>query len=373
MSAQRSRVTSILVTLSTLLLTLGLLTLPGGVRADPSPSTAASPAQATDPTSLYLPMLAAIPVPRLAFVAGPADNLDVFTVNIDRTNLTQPATEPGILGDGGVGWSPDGTRIAYMTSDGIAIRRADGTDKQTLSATAGLGTYPITWSPDGTRIAFGGFCPAQRIVCIYLINADGTGLTRLSPTDFTLAVDPAWSPDGASIAFSGGKNQQAIFVIKADGSGLRQLAVEGNQPAWSPDGSRIAFTALRSPSIYSQVYVMNSDGTAERQVAQEMMYSSGPAWSPDGKRLAFGGRGNAVTYAAIYTVNVDGTGQIQLTDKLNTYRPHWSPKGDWIAYQVGGDGVSELWAMRADGSEKRRLADQVYFRSTAGSIAWQPR
>jgi opacity protein-like surface antigen len=62
--------------------------------------------------------------------------------------------------------------------------------------------------------------------------------------------DPAWSPDGKQIAFVDHRGAGDLYVMNADGSGLRQLTQSSlppaanygaRQPAWSPDGSRIAF------------------------------------------------------------------------------------------------------------------------------------
>jgi hypothetical protein len=74
---------------------------------------------------------------------------------------------------------------------------------------------------------------------IYVINADGSGLRRL-----TDGLDPAWSPDGKKVAFARWRDPRGIYVIDEDGRNETLLFgwSQAKAPAWSPDGSRIVFT-----------------------------------------------------------------------------------------------------------------------------------
>ena len=71
--------------------------------------------------------------------------------------------------------------------------------------------------------------------------------------------------------------------MNADGSNQKQLT-QGFAPVWSPNGRRIAF--LRGSSRY-QLYVMNADGSGQRQLAPSTAAEFDPDWSPDGRRIAF--------------------------------------------------------------------------------------
>ncbi len=108
--------------------------------------------------------------------------------------------------------------------------------------------YPA-WSPDGTRIAFMSMEPgaagSNPEYEIYVVRANGTGVRRLTSA---AGEDgwPAWSPDGGTIAFSSARSGRPsgdigplfeIWLMNADGSHQRRLSdVFGQFPAWSPDG-----------------------------------------------------------------------------------------------------------------------------------------
>jgi len=73
-----------------------------------------------------------------------------------------------------------------------------------------------------------------------------------------------------------------IYLIRADGSGLRRLT-DGMDPALSPDGTRVAFARWGSPH---GIFVLDLRSGEERRVASANQ-PRGPSWHTDGSRLAF--------------------------------------------------------------------------------------
>ena len=122
-------------------------------------------------------------------------------------------------------------------------------------------------------------------------------------TPFRAHRSPNWSPDGKSIIFEGVGNESAqIHVYTIGSQELTQLTIEGNnhQPNWSPDGMHIVFTSDRDSDHTSSIYVMNTDGSEQKQLLpyfwgndpssfeNPAMYDpQEPTWSPDGKWIAF--------------------------------------------------------------------------------------
>ena len=98
-----------------------------------------------------------------------------------------------------------------------------------------------------------------------------------------------------------------VFVMNADGSGQRNLSrhpADDSGPAWAPDGRKIAFLSRRDGRL--EIYVVNADGTGLRRLTNSPRGEYGPTWSPDGRKIAFlrllrqnGG---------LFVMNADGSG-----------------------------------------------------------------
>jgi TolB protein len=271
-------------------------------------------------------------------------------------------------------------RPADRCKDEIYVINADGTGLRRLTRNTVNDSNPV-WSPDGGKIALVRDRDNQHATAnIYVMNADGSGQRRLTP-NLRLAgrgrpsVELAWSPDWKKIAFVAGASYLGggdIFVINADGSGLRNVTNSVTTTfdfAWSPDGRRIAYLdykGLRGAS--APLYVVNADGTGKQRLTGPLMVDLGsPSWSLDGRMIAFTGRGGD-----IYTVHADGTGLRKLTHGPGgDVGAGWSPDGRRIVFLNFRDGRgTDLFVMNADGSGQRKLTDTPGVSELAAS--WAP-
>jgi Tol biopolymer transport system component len=204
-----------------------------------------------------------------------------------------------------------------------------------------------------------------------------------SPTKLTSGLDsdshPALSPNGRRIAFQRYTNTNAlpqIWVMNANGSGQRQLTRGGSaeQPQWSPNGDKILFQGFRGSSS-TELWVINADGSGRVRLTNSPHHVdvAGASWSPSGKVIAFARDSIDVPSdsGGIYVVKADGTGLKQLTPAPNRgavelRSPAWSPDGRKIAYVRSGNAV-EIWTMNSNGMNPRKLAGPDY-----GPPAWCP-
>ena len=192
---------------------------------------------------------------------------------------------------------------------------------------------------------------------IYTMNPDGSGPTRLTNNGAD-DVTPTWSADGTKIAWVSTRDgQYEIYTMNADGTGQTRVtnnAAADVGPSWSPDG-KIWFTTNRDgPASNYEIYRMNADGTSPVRVTNNPANDGWPRVSPDGTKVAFAS--NRDGNFEIYLMNPDGTGQTNLTNNANAdMRPNWTPDGAFITFDSDrqgdfGNGVSEIWVIRPDGS-----------------------
>jgi TolB protein len=190
----------------------------------------------------------------IAYRSEPNDYPELWLMNADGSGQHR-LTEDG----GFPTWSSDGSMIAYAPGGGpsgkssIAIMNPDGSGRRRLPGTD-YGEYP-SWSPDGKRIAFSSNLSGQALMSI--VDVDGSRVVDLSSVGEGGKV--AWSPDGRTILFASHRdhsdNYTDIYVMRPDGTGVKRLTrAHGETPAWSPDGRYIGFSA-------AGLFVMRADGS----------------------------------------------------------------------------------------------------------------
>ncbi|HEX8292194.1 MAG TPA: hypothetical protein VF570_10585, partial [Pyrinomonadaceae bacterium] len=310
---------------------------------------------------------------------GSGANPEVFVVNLDGTGLLNLSDSPGF--DHSADWQPAAAppaprhngRIAYnkwgqvnsTPDDGVYLINPDGSGETKVPAS--LRDQTPVWSPDGARLAVVSSPPGPHSGSVSgfgveLVYPDGTGRVRLND-NVEAGTRVAWSPDGQKIAYTSwgqfGANAD-VWVMNSDGTNpvnLTDHAAYDYLPSWSPDGSKLAFTSDRSGNL--DVWVMNSDGTNPHNLTNYYARDYYAAWSPDGSKLVFtcADRANVFNGDDLCVMNADGSNVVNITrsDSVNDGMAAWSPDGQKVIFNSRRDGNWDLYVVNADGTGEARL------------------
>ncbi len=276
--------------------------------------------------------------------------------------------KPAVAIDGTIVFA---TPIKGQTAD-IYLLDAQGTRRLTGGGAVNR-AYPV-WSPDGTRIAY-----VTATDQLAVINRDGTGGAYLTPETNSNMVTgrPAWLPDGNISLYVGGK----LAVLGPDGSGVAVLTPSNPKLrtggfggsagyAWSPDGTQLVFDC-GSPTSFPEVCLFDAASGESRTLLEPERAFYSFAWSPDGRKIVAGdysGGSQGVVDAAddLYVFDADGRGLHAIAQPGSEANPAWSPNGSMIVYDCSTDdpesdtGSSlDLWVMNADGSGAQRLSSGI--------------
>ena len=233
----------------------------------------------------------------------------------------------------------------------IYVMDADGGNQENLTKNPANDREP-NWSPDGTKIAFVSSRDGGRSQ-IHIMDADGKNVIRLTDGPGQKG-DPDWSPDGKKIAFSVDDLVNHIDVMDADGRNRERLEDKAMYPSWSPDGKQIAF-------VHDEIYVIGVGGQGRKRVTHDLESKFNPSFSPNGRRIAYDAWQEGFYH--IYVVGADGRNRVRLThNEEHHWGPAWSPDGQMIAYYVlDGNRVGNLHGtihlMASDGRYIRQLSD----------------
>jgi Tol biopolymer transport system component len=247
-------------------------------------------------------------------------------------------------------WSPDG-KLLYFASD------RDGTmglfriaiDEETGKATGEpepIGT-PSLWSGyfsasrDGRQIAYQSRAESSTIEWSAFDRVAGKMVGEPEPIlrGSLLVRNLDVSPDGRWIAFATRGRQEDIFLMRSDGSGIKQLtndAFKDRAPVWSPDGKQIAFYSNRV--FRYEIWSVRPDGSGLTQLTRG--HGEGiayPTWSPDGSTVAFWD--NETTYLYPLAAAAGAPRVLPKPGDEIFFAIGWSPDGKWLGGKTSKDGI----------------------------------
>ena len=283
--------------------------------------------------------------------------------------------------------SPDGKKVAWVetligrngaptgnTAIYVAEAKA-GAAPHRISAGVGKTDYAeggVAWSPDSKRIAFLSDAGKRGQQQLYVTDAAGGPARKLTSGVGFLAA-PAWSPDGKTIALLFTENatrasgplvaetpqtgeikesvtEQRLALVDVATGKLRQISPADMyvyEYDWSPDGKRFAVTAAHGNGDnnwwIAQLYTLDAAGGAMTSIYKPSLQITSPVWSPDGTHIAFLEglmSDEGLNGCDIFLVN-DAGGELQ------NLTPGMKASASWLVWQP--DGKKILFAEDVDG------------------------
>ena len=321
--------------------------------------------------------------------------------------------------------SPDGKLLAYAGGEpshtSIFVRQVSGGEAIRLAN----GRAP-QWSPDGSKLVY---VDSTGIAMVPALGGSpqrlitGSAGAQGRPDVSQLATSPAWSHDGKSLAYTEGP---AIWIANADGTEPRKIMTskEPHSLSWSPDDGRLAFVEGNLAFVYatdqfgniapSTLWIVGRDGKGAASLTDEIHHNVSPVWTSEGDGILYvsnirGGRDlyyqrvrgsradgppqRLTTGLKIHGIAVGGEGRIaysvwntsvgiwslpfprsgtasnatghqitSATERIEVVR--LSPDGQWLAFDSDRSGNMDIYKMRIDGTGLQQLtrnpADDFY-------------
>ncbi len=293
---------------------------------------------------------------------------NVWMINFDGSD-NRPITT-GNYRDTTPRWSPDGSRVAFVSDRGGSAQIWQRwSDSGQMARMTSLPEPPsaIEWSPDGRHIAF-----------LSLVAEHGRQLGNLPhPPEGAKWADPAKIIDRLVYRFDQigylKPGYSHVFVVAADGGAARQISTgkfnhggpglgAGARPVWSPDSKSILISANRTAdweydSVNTEVHEFSVADGSVKTLTSRKGPDNAPAISPDGKRIAYTGfddRHQGYQVSNLYVMMRDGSSSRHLAAELDrdVTNPTWAPDGRGLYFLYADKGDTKLGYAPLDGKAK---------------------
>jgi TolB protein len=233
---------------------------------------------------------------RIAFASDLSGQPRLYVMNRDGSHQHLVFSDQPDYNDLLPNYTPDSNRFIFTRcqAEGVCAIysvRVDGTQLRALTrfqpSLDVVDFFPAV-SPDGARIAFTRFNAGGIQAQVYVMGADGSGAHPITPPALE-GFAPDWTPDGRHVLVASNANRlgSAIYQVRPDGSGLKRLTrpqFPHNDilPSSSPQGNRIVFISDRPyPDLCCrQLFVVRADGSGLRRLATDLTSVTAPDWGP---------------------------------------------------------------------------------------------
>jgi serine/threonine protein kinase len=316
-----------------------------------------------------------------------------------------------------VTFSPDGQKLAFIRNlpdageDALMIADAHGGGERKLTVRKLPNFFRfVAWSPDGKTIACsaGSFVPSYTTYVVEVALESGRE-KQIGTQSWRFMGQLAWIGNGSALILAASEQESGSFdaeqiwyvsypegearritndlnnytgvSLTSDSNRLVTVQSETSANVWivpNGDSNRATRTTTGSGKIDGRyglastpegkivyaskasgnldLWMMNGDGTNQRQLTENSRINNHPAVSPDGRYIVFASdRAGAPN---IWRTDIDGSNARQLTKGSGEDNPQFSPDGKWVVYTLLGAGKPTLWRVSIDGGAPQQLTDK---------------
>jgi eukaryotic-like serine/threonine-protein kinase len=296
----------------------------------------------------------------IAFVRGK----DLMIAAIDDGAERLVATSSNEVEWTVLAWSPDGKTIVTndISEDESTLRlveiETEGGTKKPVASPAWLGITGINWLPDGSGLVLTGRDLENQLSQIWMLTYPEGKLRKIS-NDLNTYKGLSLTADGKSLVSLQQEMLSNIWVAPAgDIANARQITFEKGKDeglsgvAWTSDG-RIVYTVRITGT--PDLWIVNEDGSDNRQLTFNEQFDFSPAVSPDNKYIVF--VSTRAGGSNLWRIDIDGGNPKQLTDSPDSPgAPYISPDGKWVFYQLDVEKPT-VWKVSIDGGAPVQLTD----------------
>jgi serine/threonine protein kinase/Tol biopolymer transport system component len=303
---------------------------------------------------------------RIAFVRGGffEQENSLVVANSDGSGEQVLATHKAPLNfySGGIAWTPDGKSITCVSgphAQKLIEVSLDGGAEKLVNTPKWFSIINIEWLPDASGLIVAALEQSRTSpLQIWHLSYPG-GEARRITNDFSNYPNLSLSADASALVVIKREPTSHIWLVPdGDATRAKQLTTGTSRldgyPAvsWTPDG-RIVYDSTGSGSIHT--WIMNAEGSNQRQLTDGRYEDQGAHVSPDGHYIVFASNRTGAQH--IYRMDIDGNNLKQLTNGTGEAAPFFSPDGRWVIYSSPS---FASWKVPADGGDSVPLTNNSW-------------
>ncbi len=298
---------------------------------------------------------------KLSFVRCPHTNEEYCSLWVastsDFNDQKKLASRPAPIRIGDNEISPDGSTVAFAVGQsrnqasefGVMEIGVDGSGEREFSAERFFNIKSLAWLPDRSGLLATASRIPNKAFRIWKIMAGGSAepLTKDSGTYAGLGIDRS----GSTLVATEVEQDFHAYRVFFDGSLPRKQLSDASNGTVGPDGT-IVFSSIRSGN--DEIWSMNADGSAQRQLTNDPADDRLPIVSPDGKAVYFSS--NRTGKVQVWRMRMDGSDQRQITQKEGGMPLFATPDGKSLYYRNAISG--RLWVISLENGDERPILDR---------------